>query len=491
MRRMRLCGVAVILALAGCGQASPTVTPGAAAVPTGPVQARSDIVSAEAILVPLRQADLSFRTPGVVAQVAVAEGQAVTDGQELARLDTREPELSVQRAQAGLQAAQAALAKTQAGALAEERAAAEATLQIAEAGAKAATSAAQVAQGNLASAQAGLERAKADAQTAASAVQIRVGDLASARAGLEGAQASQDRLVNGPTSLDLQIAQKQVEAAQNELWGLQAQRDALGASTYSKAQYEAAQGQAAAAESRVQIAQLQLEQLKAGPRAEELALARSQVGQAQAAVQTAQAAYAQAQAQARSAATVQQQAEAGVQVAQAQAAQAQAEIETADARAAQARAQRDLVVRDARAEDVAAAEAQVAQAQAALGEAQLTLDWATLRAPFDGVVGATLVDEGELATAQSPAVRVGDLTQLLVETSDLNEVDIRRVRAGALAHVTVDALPGLAFEATVLRIAPLAADYRGDKVYKVTLELANPTPELRWGMSAFVEIEAK
>jgi len=42
----------------------------------------------------------------------------------------------------------------------------------------------------------------------------------------------------------------------------------------------------------------------------------------------------------------------------------------------------------------------------------------------------------------------------------------------------------------VSAIAPEATTVGGDVVYKVTIELAEHPPDLRWGMSVEVEIEA-
>lgn len=437
------------LSLMGCSQ-EPSPGPQAGTQPTSELgQELADVVSAEAVVVPYKEADLSFKVAGRVLEIFVSEGEVVTAGQELARLETRDLEVAVRKAEAGLKSAQAQLAKAKAGARPEEIASAEAAVAITQAGVKAAEQAVEVAQGNLASAQ----------------------------AMLNSAQANLNKLLAGPTERDIQIAEKQVELAKNQLWALQGQRDAIGGqvgnpmSGVSKAEYEAAKGQVAAAESQVDIAQLRLEELKAGARAEDVAMARAQVAQAQA----------------------------GVQIAKAQVAQAEAQVETAKAQAMQAQAQLDLVKAGSRAEDIAAAEAAVAQAEAALSEAKNALDDAVLKAPFDGIIGAVLVDEGELVTPQtgvspqgSAVIRLGDLTRLRVQTEDLSEVDVNQVRVDQEATVTVDALGGKKFKGKVARIAPVATDRRGDKVYTVTVDLdVGPESGLRWGMSAFVEIKVR
>ena len=78
-------------------------------------------------------AQLAFKLPGRVAERPVAEGQRVTAGQLVARLDDGEQtqELALRRAE--LAAVQAMLAELEAGARPQEIAAAEATLRSAEA----------------------------------------------------------------------------------------------------------------------------------------------------------------------------------------------------------------------------------------------------------------------------------------------------------------------------------------------------------------------
>jgi len=495
--RMALVLVALVLVLtgAGCSLIPTAADQTSEEMPVEPVVREPlSLVSAEAVIVPRTQADLTFKAMGRVAEVYVEEGDAVVAGQELARLDTRDLEQAVRQAEAEVQSAQAQLAGVRAGARAEEIASAKAMVAIAQAGAKAREMAVSVAQGNVASAQAALSNAEAGVATAEIAVKVAQGNVAAAQAAQRTAEAALQKALAGPTTLELQIAEKQIEAARNELWGLQGQRDALGGMREhgGEAQYEAAQGQVAAGESHVAIALLQYEHLKAGPRQEDIGLAQSQVAEAQAAVQTAVAQRDRALAEVESAKTMVIQAQAGVEIAQAQLEQSKSDVQSAQAQVAQVQAQLDMLEAGNRPEDIAVAEAAVARAEAALGATQNALDDAVLRAPYDGIVGAIFVDAGEVALAQVPAMCMGDLTEFLVETEDLSEVDVSLVRAGQPATVTVDALENSTFSGTVARVAPLAVDRRGDKVYTVALDMGiGPESGLRWGMSAFVEIDVQ
>jgi HlyD family secretion protein len=78
-------------------------------------------------------AQLSFKHPGRVAERLVAEGQRVTAGQPIARLDDSEQKHEVALRRAELAAAQAVLAELEAGSRPQEIAAAEAVVRSAEA----------------------------------------------------------------------------------------------------------------------------------------------------------------------------------------------------------------------------------------------------------------------------------------------------------------------------------------------------------------------
>jgi HlyD family secretion protein len=457
------------LALAGCGNAiAPSPQPGLPAE-VAALAETTDIVSASAIVVPYREAVLSIRASGRLEEILVSEGQEVSAGQELARVADQDLRQALSEAEAGLQAAQASLARVQASARPQEIATAEAALAVAQAAVKAAEGAKRVAEGSLAA-------AEADREAAEGGVVIAGGNSAAARASLSSAEAALDKILAGPTQLEIQIAESQVKRARNELYALQRQRDET---------YNILEGQIAASEQLVQIAELQLQQLKAGARAEDIAAARAQVALAQAGVQTAAGQAAQAEAQALRAA-------ANVSIAEAQLEQAQAQVESASAQVAQAQAQLELLQAGSRPEDIAVSEAAVAQADAAATAARNALEDAVLRAPFAGTIGAILAQVGELVTPQTATFRLGDLGRLRVRTEDLGEGDVNLVLLGQPVRVTIDALPDREFQGTVASIAPFAGDRRGDKVYEVLIDLDLPPDSgLRWGMGAFVQIEVK
>lgn len=141
-------------------------------------------------------------------------------------------------------------------------------------------------------------------------------------------------------------------------------------------------------------------------------------------------------------------------------------------------------------DDVTQAEARVANAEAQLAAAKETLSDLELVAPFDGVISEVHINSSEWVAPGSPVLLIADLEHLQVETTDLGEIDAAQIVVGDTAIITFDALPALIIEGTVVSIAPKAAEGSGVN-YPVILELSEIPPELRWGMTAFVDIEVE
>jgi multidrug resistance efflux pump len=140
-------------------------------------------------------------------------------------------------------------------------------------------------------------------------------------------------------------------------------------------------------------------------------------------------------------------------------------------------------------EEIAAAEAALQQAEAALRTAEVALERTEVRAPLGGTVGMVQLRENELVAPGQPLVIIGDLDTLWVETTDLDEIDVARVAVGQAVDVTFDALPDRVFAGRVRRISPMAESDGGGVSYTAIVELEDLDPAIRWGMTAFVDIE--
>ena len=133
------------------------------------------------------------------------------------------------------------------------------------------------------------------------------------------------------------------------------------------------------------------------------------------------------------------------------------------------------------------ADQQMVQAQAAIDIARANLAETTLLAPFDGTVASISIAPGELAQPHQVVITLASLDQLQIETTDLSERDIVKVKNGASADVFVEALEET-IEGKVIAISPIADNVGGDVVFKVTIELEYQPKGLLWGMTAEVNI---
>lgn len=139
-------------------------------------------------------------------------------------------------------------------------------------------------------------------------------------------------------------------------------------------------------------------------------------------------------------------------------------------------------------EHLDSAQADADRARAQLESAQATLAAATLTAPFDGTVAAVNVSPAEAVVPGQVVIVLGDLSAFQVETTDLSERDVPGVKVGQPAKVFIHAL-NQEFSGSVTDVARIASSIGGDVVYTVTIELDEQPEDLRWGMSADVEIE--
>ncbi|MEK6221082.1 MAG: HlyD family efflux transporter periplasmic adaptor subunit, partial [Chloroflexota bacterium] len=108
-------------------------------------------------------------------------------------------------------------------------------------------------------------------------------------------------------------------------------------------------------------------------------------------------------------------------------------------------------------------------------------------APFDGTVTQIYFRESEWVNPGQPVAVIGDLSNLQIETTDLNEIDVARIHVGSTATITFDALPDVEIQAEVVRIATKSSPGSGVN-YTVILEMDEIPDNLLWDMTAFVDI---
>jgi HlyD family secretion protein len=381
-------------------------------------------VVADAKVVPVQSANLSMSAGGIVEQLNIEEGDTVSDGQVLIKLDDAQQRVAVSQAQAGLQGAQANLAQLLAGARTQEVAQAEAGL-----------AAAQAAYDRLANA-------------------ASPGNIAAAEAGVAQAQASLQSVLEGPSEAALIAAQADLRNAEAQL------RNATSAYNQIKDQNDAGMRPESLALEQATIAfegaKARLADLQNGATPATIAAARAGVSQASAQLDTL-----------RNSAPM--------------------DLASAQAAVDQAQAQLDLLNAGARPEALDIAQADVAAATASLQNALVALSDTELRAPFGGIIATINTAVGEQISPGAPVVVMADTSGWEIETSDLTEFDVVGIKPGDPVLLTFDAIPDLQLQGTVSRVRPIGEDNRGDTVYKVVVTPNENDPRLLWNMTAVVE----
>ncbi|HEY53631.1 MAG TPA: efflux RND transporter periplasmic adaptor subunit [Caldilineae bacterium] len=371
-----------------------------------------------------REAQLSLDVAGTVDAVYVREGDSVHKGDVLVQLDTAALERAVANDEQNLIIQEANLAELQDGASDEDIASAQAA---------------------VASAQANLDDVLDGADDY---------DIAAARSSLASAQAAYADLLAGPDANDVAQAEANLRNAEASLQQAQADYDevswrsdigrlpqslALEQATnnynvalaaYNNASEDASDEQIKQAKASIAQAEATLQKLLDSPTDTEIAAAKSQLAQAEATLAS--------------------------------------------------------LLEGASEEKIAVAQAQVEQARINLEDARENLDKASLLAPFDGVITAVHVAEGERASGL--AVELVDANSLEVVLS-VDEVDIGELAVGQPAVITLETWPGEEISGEIVAIAPKALENASAIVaYEVRLSLGKTDLPIRVGMTANADL---
>ena len=383
-------------------------------------------IIADAKVVPVTSADLGLTSSGIAINIAVREGEVVTPGQLVLKLDPKDLQVAIAEAKANLLNAQARYDELRAGAQPEDIEAARAV---------------------LAASQAQLDKLTLSTEN---------GDIAALEAAVAGAQANLQQVIDGSSEQQLiearanlmsaEAERKRAQSAYNQVkW-----RNDVGATPESAALQKATIA--------YEAAQARLTDLENGATQSQIAAASAQVRQNQAQLNALRNSR-------------------------------PADIAVLQAEVRNAQAQLDKLLSGTRPEQLAQAEASVAAATAALQQQLVSLRKLELRAPFTGTVASLDVALGEQVSAGVPVLRLADLDHLQIETEDLTELQIVHIQEGDQAIITFDALPELTMIGTVTQIRPFGETSSGDIVYRATLTISQPDPRLRWNMTAVVTFE--
>jgi len=171
-------------------------------------------------------------------------------------------------------------------------------------------------------------------------------------------------------------------------------------------------------------------------------------------------------------------------------AQAEGALVVAKAELDEAQRQWDKVKNGPDPDDRKQLEGELENATKQLEAARSALADLELKAPFNGTTSKINVREGEWVNTGQNAMLFADLNELQVETTDLNEIDVARISEGSPVDITFDALPGVTVMGTVEKIAARSSEGSGVN-YTVTISMDERPEKLRWGMTAFVEIQVQ
>jgi len=450
---------------------------------------------------------------GTLSQLLVDQGDTVTRGKVIARLEDSGQIASLRQAQAAYQAARSQLPQAQQNLLYQQQATGanirKAQAELAAQRAKTSGAEQQVAlsrstlAGQVQQAESQVAQAQAQAAQAQAQVQAAQAVVNSQRQGVETAQRAADAagaVISGNLANAIKTSNDQIRY-----------RRLVAQEAVTPQQYDAAAAAAGSSQSQLDAARFQAAQ------------AHSQVIQARRNVSQAQA---QLNAARKAAAAAGQQVEvarAGLGIARAN--QSQVGIQqtnvannfgqNASALADLSTAQAGQTEVGLRRQQILTTRAQILQAQAALQNAQVTENDTYISAPNDGTVIKKASNTG---ASLSPGQTILTITQgdYVYVTANFKETQLRDVRPGQDAEVEVDSFPGRIFHGRVrsineatgatdallppdnatgnftkvvqripVRIELVAAHSNEDKKYATAVDIRN----LRQGMSVVATID--
>ncbi len=374
------------------------------------------------------QVSITSEVSGRIVALNADEGTQVTAGQVIVELDPSLVNAQIAQAQAAVEGAKAQLAQLETPPRAADTIAAQAGLDAA---------------------QQNYDKLSAGGSAA---------DLAAAQAALTAAQQNYDKVRAGPTADQLAQLQAQMANAQAAVNQAQAAYDRIGGASNPQIGMTAQSAALQQALNNYKAATAAYDDATKHPTTAELAAAKSQVDQAQAAL-------------------------------------ARLQPDSADLAAAQSQVQQAQAALDRltpTAEAIAVAQAQVKQAEGALAVLQVQAAKLKIDSPTSGTVAQRTVHVGELA---SPGATLLTVTQLdpVNLTIYVPETRLGEIELGDEIAVQVDSFPTRVFKGKIVFIASQAQftprnvqtkDQRVNTVFAVKLQIANADSALKPGMPA-------
>jgi HlyD family secretion protein len=415
-------------------------------------------VSANGILGPLTTVEVKSNVGGQVVKLAVDEGDAVTPGQVIARIDPTDSLTAFDQSQADLAAAESKV----------DQAKQSLTMQHLQN-----TAQIESARHALAATQTKLLQAKEQAEVQP---KLTAASVQQATKSLEAAQAALSQTKKALVPQKLASAQASFDQAQASYKAAESdyarQKELLTKGFVSQSQVDTSEEKYSVAKAQLDTARRKLETIK-DETAQDIASAEARVEQASAELDNALANRIQdkiKKQEALSAQSAAKQAEAALQV-------------------AIAATHQDEIKRG----DVVQAGAQVRRSEAAYKNAKTQLGYTTVIAPRAGIVTKKYVEEGSIVTAGRSSVAGTGSGVAIVDIADVSrmfalvnvdETDIAQIEVGQDVDISVEAYPDELFTGKVTKIAPQSVTDQNVTTIPVTVEIEVPDGRLKPGMNA-------
>lgn len=438
----------------------------------------------------IQDVKISPRISGRIEYLEVREGDRVTPGQVLVRLDQSEVQAQVRQQQANLAEARSRLAQAQ---LNQTPVDAAVSTQIRQQEANLTNTQADLHQAQQTHT-AQLEATKAAVDDAQSKVENASATIASAEAELRQAQATYTAQLEA-SKATLDDAQSKIDTATASIANATAQVKSAQAnlenatSKYDRMFSLYQQGYVAAqdvddAKTTVRVQQSNVDTAKGQLQSAQAALASAQAqkrnaeqqtaitrAKAEAEVESARAKVAQTKAALESAKAQKRNAEQQANITRVKAA---GDVETAQTKITQAKATLDYARANTKsspayAENLLALRAGIAAAQASLDAAQARLNDTILRSPLSGVVSARTQEVGGMASPGQALLTVQSLNHVWVAITVPADI-CRRLYLNQSARVAFDALDGQAYTGRIAQINPSADPESRQYTARVILE---------------------
>lgn len=130
---------------------------------------------------------------------------------------------------------------------------------------------------------------------------------------------------------------------------------------------------------------------------------------------------------------------------------------------------------------------ELAAAQARLASARSAIERAHILAPFDGVITAVSAQVGDRVSADTPAFQLADLQPLYADLL-ISEIEIPRVRVGQQASLRFESAPGLSLPGEVVQVSDVGTNRSGVVSFAAKVELKTPDERVRPGMTTTTTI---